>query len=299
MPKISVILACYNTQRYIRAAVESILAQTFTDFELILLDDGSNDHSSEICNQLAAKDSRINLISRPNKGLTKTLNEGLSLATAPLIARMDADDISLPTRFAKQVEYLNANPDCVCVGSRVTLIDPYDSPINTTDHKLTHNEIDADLLQGIGWSIVHPAAMMRTDAVHRVGGYREQFKTSQDLDLWLRLAEIGQIANLAEPLVQYRQHFESVAFNKADEQWRVKTEIVSDAYNRRGLKRPAEWPFNRRVPLSLVEQLKRWAWAALKAGNPQIARKHAMQVIKKQPLSLDSWRLMYCALRGR
>jgi glycosyltransferase involved in cell wall biosynthesis len=299
MPAISVILACYNTERYLRAAVQSILTQTFTDFELLLLDDGSTDSSTKICNQLAANDSRIKLISRPNKGLTKTLNEGLSLATAPLIARMDADDISLPTRFAKQVEYLTAHPDCVCLGTRVTLIDPYDSPINTTDHKLTHAEIDADILKGIGWSIVHPAAMMRTDAVRRVGGYREQFKTSQDLDLWLRLAEIGQLANLPDPLVQYRQHFESVAFNKADEQWRVKTEIVSDAYTRRGLKPPTEWPFSRRVPLSLVDQLKRWSWAALKSGNPKVARKHAMQVMKKQPFSLDSWRVMYCALRGR
>jgi glycosyltransferase involved in cell wall biosynthesis len=299
VPAISVILACYNTERYIGAAVKSILAQTFRDFEFIIIDDGSTDRSAEILKQLATEDSRIKLVSRPNKGLTKSLNEGLSLAIAPLVARMDADDLSLPTRFEKQFEYLNTNPECVCVGSRVTLIDPYDSPINTTDHKLTHDEIDADLLKGIGWSIVHPAAMMRTEAVRRGGGYQEQFKTSQDLDLWLRLAEIGKLANLPEALVQYRQHFESVAFTKADEQWRVKTQIVGDAYDRRGLKRPTEWPFNRRVPLSLVEQLKRWAWAALKAGNPKVARKHAVQMMKKRPLSVDSWRVMYCALRGR
>jgi glycosyltransferase involved in cell wall biosynthesis len=299
MPRISVILACYNTERYIASAVRSILAQTFRDFELILIDDGSTDGSSGICKQLAAQDSRIKLVARPNKGLTKSLNEGVSLATAPLIARMDADDLSMPTRFEKQVGYLDALPECVCVGSRVTLIDPYGSPISVTDHKLTHEEIDADLMKGIGWSIVHPAAMMRTDAVRKVGGYREQFKTSQDLDLWLRLAEIGKLANLEEPLVQYRQHFESVAFNKADEQWRCKSEIVGDAYDRRGLARPKEWPFNKRVPLPIVEQLKRWAWAALKAGNPKVARKHAVEVMKKQPFSIDSWRVMYCALRGR
>src|SRR4051812_20541856 len=161
MPAISVILACYNTERYIASAVKSILAQTFRDFELILLDDGSTDRSPEICTQLASEDSRIKLVSRPNKGLTKTLNEGLELATAPLIARMDADDLSSPDRFEKQVAYLNAHPDCVCLGSRVTLIDPYESPISVTDHKLSHDEIDADLLKGIGWAIVHPAAMMR------------------------------------------------------------------------------------------------------------------------------------------
>jgi glycosyltransferase involved in cell wall biosynthesis len=299
MPAVSVILACYNTERYIASAVRSILAQTFRDFELILIDDGSTDRSAEICKQLAAEDSRIHLISRPNKGLTKTLNEGLWLATAPLIARMDADDVSLPTRFEKQVAYLNEHSECVCVGTRVTLIDPYDSPISVAEHKLDHESIDADLLKGIGWAIVHPAAMMRTEAVRRAGGYREQFKTSQDLDLWLRLAEIGRLANLPEPLVEYRQHFESVAFNKADDQWNCKAQIIGDAYDRRGLKRPEQWSFNKRVPLPIVEQLKRWAWAALKAGNPGIARKHAVQVMKRQPLSVDSWRVMYCALRGR
>ena len=299
MPTISVILACHNAERYLASAVRSIVAQTFRDFELILIEDGSTDRSSEICRQLAAEDSRIKLVSRPNKGLTKTLNEGLSLATAPLIARMDADDLSLPSRFEKQVAYLNQHPDCVCLGSRVTLIDPYDSPISVTDHKLDHGGIDADLLKGIGWAIVHPAAMMRTDAMRRVGGYREQFTTSQDLDLWLRLAEIGKLANLSEPLLQYRQHFESVASTKHEEQWRMKEQIVGDAYDRRGIARPKQWPFNKRVPLPVVEQLKRWAWAALKAGNPSVARKHATQVLKKDPFSIDSWRVMYCALRGR
>src|SRR3954471_22997773 len=116
MSAISVILACYNTERYIASAVRSILAQTFRDFELILIDDGSTDNSPQICKQIAGEDSRIKLISRPNKGLTKTLNEGLSLATSPLIARMDADDISFPDRFQKQVDYLHAHHECVCVG---------------------------------------------------------------------------------------------------------------------------------------------------------------------------------------
>ena len=203
---------------------------------------------------------------------------------------MDADDLSLPTRFEKQLEYLAAHPECVCLGSRVTLIDPYDSPITVSDHKLAHEDIDADLLKGIGWAIVHPAAMMRTQAVRKVGGYREQFKTSQDLDLWLRLAEIGKLANLEEPLTQYRQHFKSVANTRHEDQWQCKAQIIGDAYDRRGMQRPGEWPFQKRVPLPAAEQLKRWAWAALKAGKPKIARKHAAAVLRKQPLSIDSWR---------
>jgi glycosyltransferase involved in cell wall biosynthesis len=297
MPTVSVILAAYNAEKYLREAVSSILSQTYGDFECIVIDDGSTDSTLAILKSF--NDPALKIVSRPNKGLTPTLNEGISLAQGQYIARMDADDVSLPTRFEKQVAYLNEHPEVVCVGSRVTTIDPYGSPLSNTDHKLTHEEIEADLLKGIGWSIVHPAAMMRKDSVMKVGGYREQFKTSQDLDLWLRLSEVGKLANLPEPLVQYRQHFESVASTKADEQWRVKSIIVGDAYARRGLTPPAQWPFNRRLPLPIVEQLKRWTWAALRAGNPKIARKHATEVVKRAPLSLDSWKVMYCAIRGR
>jgi glycosyltransferase involved in cell wall biosynthesis len=294
---VTVILAAYNAEKYLREAVSSILNQTLTDFEFIVIDDGSKDSTLSILQSF--NDPRLKIVSRPNKGLTPTLNEGLSLAQGEFVARMDADDVSMPDRFEKQVKFLREHPDVVCVGSRVTTIDPYGSPLQVTDHKLSHVEIEADLLKGIGWSIVHPAAMMRRDAVMKVGGYREQFKTSQDLDLWLRLSEVGKLANLPEPLVQYRQHFESVANTKADEQWRVKSIIVGDAYARRGLTAPEEWPFSRRVPLPIVEQLKRWVWAALKAGNASIARKHAVQVLKRAPLSADSWKVMYCALRGR
>ena len=298
MPIVSVIMSVHNGERYLAGAVESILAQSLSDFEFIIVEDGSTDGSKTLLERYASQDSRIRLISRPNKGLTKTLNEGIALASGELLARMDADDLSLPQRFEKQVQYLRQRPECVCVGSRVTLIDPYGSPIDETDHKLEHDEIEADLLNGIGWSIVHPAAMMRTAAVRDAGGYREQFVTSQDLDLWLRLAEIGKLANLPEPLVQYRQHFQSVNFSKHEEQWRVKSIIVRDAYERRGWPVPAEWNFNRRVPPPVTEQLKRWAWAALKNGNPKIARKHAAKVMRLQPLALDSWRVMYCAIRG-
>jgi glycosyltransferase involved in cell wall biosynthesis len=299
MPKVSVILAAYNAEKYLVSAVQSILDQTFTDFELLLFDDGSKDSTPQIVADFGKKDPRVVPISRANKGLTPTLNEGISRAQGEYLARMDADDLSLPRRFAEQVKYLDEHPECVCLGSRVTLVDPYASPIKDTDHKLTHEEIEAGLLKGVGWSIVHPAAMMRADAVRKVGGYREQFKTSQDLDLFLRLSEIGRLANLAEPLVQYRQHFESVANTKADEQWRVKSIIVGDAYDRRGLARPEQWDFNRRVPKSFEDQIKDWVWAALRAGNPDVARKHARQLLRKKPLSLDSLKVMYCAIRGR
>lgn len=300
-PAISVLMSAYNSERYVREAVESILNQTFADFELILIDDGSIDSTPAILKQFADRDARIRFITRPNMGLTKTLNEALSLAKAPLVARMDADDIALPDRFAKQVTYLNAHPQCVCVGSRVMLIDPLGSEINATDHKLTHEEIEAGLIGGSGWSIVHPVAMMRTEAVRNIGGYREQFRTSQDLDLFLRLGEIGKLANLPDVLLKYRQHFESVNFAKYDEQWRVKGIIVGDAYERRGMTKPETWNFAHRATAerSKADQIRHWAWAALKGGNTAAARQHAWASLKMKPFSKESWRLTYCALRGR
>lgn len=298
-PAISVLMSAYNSERYVREAVESILNQTFGDFELILIDDGSKDSSPQILTELADRDARIRFISRLNKGLTKTLNEALSLARAPLIARMDADDVSMPDRFEKQVEYLESHPECVCVGSRVELIDPLGSVFRTSDHKLMHEEIDAGLMKGVGWSIVHPVAMIRRDALEKVGGYREQFETSQDLDLFLRLAEVGRLANLPDVLLQYRQHFESVAFHKHEKQWKVKQTIVADAYRRRGLTTPAEWPFEKRVIHPPSDQLRQWAWAALKRGRLDVARKHAWASLKLKPFSKESWRVAYCALRGR
>jgi glycosyltransferase involved in cell wall biosynthesis len=299
LPAISVLMSAYNSERYVRQAVESILNQTFRDFELILIDDGSKDASPAILKALADRDSRIRLIARENKGLTRTLNEAFSLARAPLVARMDADDVSMPERFAKQVAYLSAHSECVCVGSRVDLIDPLGSVFRTSDHKLAHQEIDAGLLKGIGWSIVHPVAMMRRDAIEKVGGYREQFETSQDLDLFLRLGEIGKLANLPDVLLQYRQHFESVAFHKHEKQWKVKETIVGDAYNRRGLTPPSQWPFEKRVVHSPSDQLRQWAWAAIKRGKVDVARRHAWAGLKLKPFSKESWRVAYCALRGR
>ena len=298
-PTVSVVMAVFNGERYLRSAAESILSQSFGDFEFIVIDDGSTDGSRRILEELSGRDGRLRVTSRANKGLTATLNEGLSLARGRYVARMDADDLSLPDRFEKQVAFLDAHPEVVCVGSRIETIDPLDSPVDRPLHPLEHEQIDADLLKGIGWTIVHPAAMFRTEVVRRLGGYREQFRTSQDLDLWLRLAEVGRLANLPEVLLRYRQHFESVASTKADLQWQVKQTIVADAYRRRGLTPPEVWPFRKREPIPRLKQLELWTWSALKAGNVSVARAHARARLRMRPLSPRSWKLLLCAWRGR
>lgn len=123
IPQISIILPVYNTSQYILKAVNSILQQSLTDFELILIDDGSSDGTEQLVRQLADKDSRIRLVQRSNKGLITTLNEGVALARSPLIARMDADDIAFPERLAVQYAYMNSHPDLLAVGSYVIFMD--------------------------------------------------------------------------------------------------------------------------------------------------------------------------------
>ena len=166
--------------------------------------------------------------------------------------------------------------------------------------KLTHEEIDAGLLtSGGGWAIVQPSAMMRLDAVRRVGGYRGRHNVSEDQDLFLRLAEVGRVANLPEPLLLYRRHYQSVMHTQWRQRQEVKERIVREAYERRGLPMPADWKFDDWKPTPLAEQVREWGWAALKHGNVSVARKHAVAALKASPFSGEAWRLVFCALRGR
>ncbi|HEY0008787.1 MAG TPA: glycosyltransferase [Tepidisphaeraceae bacterium] len=295
---ISVIMSVYNGEKYLAEAVDSVLNQTFKDFEFIVIDDGSKDGSVAMMEQYAKRDSRIAFKTHANKGLTATLNDCLKTARGPLIARMDPDDVSLPTRFEKQVAFLNEHPDVVNVGSRVILIDPFGTPYQTTDHPLTHDELDRDLLRGLGWAIVHPVAMMRKSTLDQLGGYNEKYRTSQDMELWLRMAEVGKLANIAEPLLHYRQHLESANFAKAEQQKKFKSQILAEAYARRGLP-PFDPAILPKPPMTdPFESRKRWGWAALKHKNKIAARSHAWTNLKTRPTSIEMWKLLFCSVRG-
>jgi glycosyltransferase involved in cell wall biosynthesis len=297
-PLISVLLAVHNGEKYLREAVESILRQTCSDFEFIAIDDGSKDGTLGILRHYAIQHPNLKIVTRPNKGLTVTLNEGLAMARGEFLARMDADDISMPTRFAQQVEFLRENPDTVLLGTRVLLVDPDGLPIRQACTEVTHEQIDHAHLNR-GWPVVHPSVMMRTAAVRQVGGYRDEYNALEDLDLFLRLAEVGRLANLPDVLLHYRQHFASVSHEKVEKQAKLRDVIYKETCERRGLPPPVPNPLDRTTPRKRFEQHSAWAWAALKAGNVPTARKHAFATVRHKPLSLDSWRLWACAQRGR
>ena len=204
-PSVSVCMPVYNTERYVAEAIESILAQTFTDFEFLIVDDGSTDGTLPILSRFAARDSRIRVISRPNTGIVGALNEMLGLARADLVARMDADDMALPDRFEIQVAYLRAHPDVVCVGGEVMAIDA-----SGRDLYLLHEPMDHEAIQELALTgscpLNHPSVMMRRAAVMAVGGYDPQMKHLEDLDLFLRLGEFGRLVNLPRTVLKYRVH---------------------------------------------------------------------------------------------
>ncbi len=298
-PAVSVCMPVYNGQAYLREAVVSILSQSFGDFEFIIVDDGSTDRTPAILRDFAAQDRRVRVISRPNTGIAGALNDAIAAARGEFVARMDADDVAQPRRFEKQIEFLRAHPEVVVLGSRVLLIDPYGTPLYESNHQLTHEEIEKTMLQGIGWAVVHPTAMMRTAAVRSAGGYRAEFVPSEDLDLFLRLAQAGRIANLPEVLLHYRQHRNSANHTRSNEQDRTKRAILTQAYAQRGMSLPADWKPPRRQVMPLEREIDMWGWKALRHGNIAAARRHALSAVRLAPFSATSWRLMFCALRGR
>ena len=209
-PAISVVLPVYNAEAYVSEAVESILAQRFTDFELIAINDGSTDGSGAILRELAARDTRIVLVERPNDGLVSALNEGIESARAEFIARMDADDVAMPERFALQHARMVQEPELAVLGSLIRVMDKDGDSIHLGKYPLTAKAAARCLERGC--PVSHPAVMMRRDAVLKAGGYRKAFSHAEDYDLWLRMSDLGYaIANLPQPLLNYREHGANVS----------------------------------------------------------------------------------------
>src|SRR6185437_15535720 len=182
-PLVSIVIGAYNAERYLAQTLDSLLAQTMRDFELIVVDDGSEDRTFEILKEYENRDPRMRPLRIPHGGIVDAANAGLDAARAELIARADADDIHMPERLQKQVHYLEAHPEVVAVGSRMQMIEPYGSPLRDSDHKLAHEEIEAALLTADGWALPQPAAMLRKSVAMKVGAYRKDYLWSEDLDL--------------------------------------------------------------------------------------------------------------------
>ncbi|MBF2072891.1 MAG: glycosyltransferase [Synechococcales cyanobacterium C42_A2020_086] len=296
-PTISVLMPVYNAQRYVAQAVESILNQSFGDFEFLIIDDGSTDRSLKILQRYANQDPRIRLISRPNTGYVKALNELLALAQGEFLARMDADDVAMPNRFAQQVKFLRQHPEVLCVGGAQDWID------DAGRFLLHHPEAETDAeIQQLALSgqtpINHPSAMMRRTAVLQVGGYDEALHPSEDLDLWLKLGEIGQLANLPETVLQYRQHDRSVSERLQTLQTEQRRRCCERAWERRGITGSfhESEPWRPIDPPSRLRFMTMYGWWFFHAGKRNAAIIYGLKAIRALPTAVDGWKLLACAL---
>ncbi|REC49609.1 glycosyltransferase [Chryseobacterium pennipullorum] len=199
---ISVILPVYNAEKYVSEAIQSVLDQTYKDFELIILNDGSTDRSLEIINSF--KDERIVLVDQANAGLAKTLNRGLALAKGEYIARMDADDICLPNRFKEQINYLVRHPEVGLLGTAIELIDDEGKHLLYNPPLVGHEVLTAAMMTR-GNPMKHPSVMFRKEIAVQCGGYNEDIgKYFEDYMLWRLMSTQCKIDNLPKILLQYR-----------------------------------------------------------------------------------------------
>jgi hypothetical protein len=221
-PLISVLVPVYNGMPYLPETIESIRGQTLRDFEIIVLDDGSTDASFEYL--ATVHDDRLRIERLARGGLWAALNHGLKVARAPLIARIDADDLALPERFQLQFDYLAAHPECLALGCQSILI-------NEKGERLGEGRYPTSPLV-IRWEslfrspILHPGSLYRRDPVLMVGGYRKEFDVAEDYDLWTRLLPHGALGNLPQQLLRYRVHSRSVCAVHKDKQVRQGARIA-------------------------------------------------------------------------
>jgi len=305
MPRVSVVIPVYNAAGYITAALRSISAQTYRDFEIICVEDGSSDASLDRLHEYAQREPRLTVISRPNTGICGALNDGIKHATGELIARMDADDLSTPDRFAKQIAYLDDHPECVVLGAQVVEIDPRGVPITRGFQPCDHESIEALLLSGQGAVIRHPVVMMRADAVREAGCYREPYKLVEDIDLFLRMALNGRLANLPDVLLRYRMHGKSTTLTKSLTQARLMIQLMQESYRDRGREAPAELiehfasyqPPEEQPTFAPWQLHDYWSWRGLRQGYRWYPLLQALAAIRAAPRQRKPYKTCMSVLR--
>lgn len=231
MPKVSVLMPVYNAEQFLAEAIDSIIQQSFQDWELIIIDDGSTDNSAFIISQY--KDNRIYYLkNKENIGLIKSLNLGIDLCDGEYIARMDADDIATPNRLTLQAAFMDKHPRHILCGSNALVIDKKNE-ITGRIKNLTHNNyLQINLLFSVPF--IHPSMLIRRKALAD-DKYNENYLHVEDFELWCRLSQKGEIANINRFLLNYRWHNTNVSVLNSEIQEKLKDKIITEQIQRLGL----------------------------------------------------------------
>jgi len=287
-------MPAYNAEKYIGEAIMSVLGQTYTDFELVIVNDGSTDRTVDIINSF--NDSRIVIVNQANMGVAAALNTGLKHAKGVYIARFDADDVCYFDRLEKQIKFLLQNPDYILVGSDADYIlenNDYLFYFSCIAH--THEEIMHKLY--FYCPFVHPSVMYKKDSICNAGGYPADAHNFEDYMLWTAIAKQGKLCNLAEPLIKYRLNPTSVTI---DERWRGKRfrQLKRNAVLSGSISREQGNEILAIIKTQDVRHIKESSYHALcgkkfLANNyqPKKARAHVKKAISIRPLRLDNYLL--------
>ncbi len=238
-PQVSVLLPVHNAEAYLPEAVESILGQSLTDLELVCIDDGSTDRSPELLQSYAAQDGRVRVIRSEHAGLITALNKGLKIACAPLVARMDADDISAPDRLEKQCRRFELDPELWVLGTAEERIDAAGRSRGRSPVVTGCDAVASALRETC--VICHPSVMMRREPILALGGYRAAYKHAEDYDLWLRVSEHAKLDNLDFVGLRYRKHDAGIS-QRCSPRQRLSTALAqaTHAIRRQGLPDPTD-----------------------------------------------------------
>ena len=278
-PRLSVVMSVYNGLPFLSEALESVLNQTYREFEFVAVDDGSADDSWRVLSEYAARDKRMVLVRHQvNRGVASARNTGFRAAQGQYIACQDADDISLPDRFARQVEFLDRQPDVGMLGTWSGFIDEQGRPLDklgfprlSEDKDLQRQLLDSNCFCA-------GSVMIRRRHLEAVGGYDEGMALSEDYDLWLRLAEVTRLASIPAYLYLYRHHPASASSRHRSTLMKNKASVLERALSRRYASDPPDW-----LRGLLARDYLRAAHAAHAAGAASEARESLERTLKWAP----------------
>lgn len=291
--QVTVLMPAYNTEAYIAEAIESVLQQTFTNFEFLIINDGSTDNTEQIIRSY--NDPRIVLVNQKNGGVSNALNTGLSQARGKYIARFDADDICYPDRLQEQFDFMEKNTDYILIGSDVNYMDKNGEFLFFYSN-IAHTPEDIVEKIRVYCPFIHSSVFYRTEVVKQLGGYDVRAHTFEDYYLWIKLIKAGKSCNFKKPAISVRLNPESVT---VDERLRgkrfgfVKKEMLfgppeaMDLYEQELLailKSQNFHAFKQYTYYTLIA--KKFLWNNY---NPSKARKNAMTAIRLKPLSISNW----------